>query len=102
MQFCRADFSPEQGSKQKTSNGIRVAAARDSPLLLVSPAHAGMDRASQKRSVWRDAFPGAGFGAETPPKGLLCCLTKLCIILPSMAVKKKTVQRSLDLLNLAK
>ena len=29
--------------------------------------------------------------------GLFCCLTKLCIIPPSMAVKKKTVQRSLDL-----
>ena len=40
----------------------------------------------------------AGFGAETPTEIVLfCCLTKLCIIPPSMAVKKKTVQRSLDL-----
>ena len=43
-------------------------------------------------------FPGPGFGAENPTETVLFFrLTKLCIIPPSMAVKKKTVQRSLDL-----
>ena len=43
-------------------------------------------------------FPGLGFGAENPTETVLfCCLTKLCIIPPSRAVKNKTVRRSLDL-----
>ena len=43
-------------------------------------------------------IPRGRFRARNPTEaGLFCCLTKLCIIPPSMAVKKKTVQRSLDL-----
>ena len=43
-------------------------------------------------------FPRGRFRGRNPTEtGLFCCLTKLCIIPSSMAVKKKTVQRSLDL-----
>ncbi len=43
-------------------------------------------------------FPGARLLGRNPNRTVLsCCLTKLCIILPSMAVKKKTVRRGLDL-----
>ena len=43
-------------------------------------------------------IPRGRFRARNPTEtGLFCCLTKLCIIPPSMAVKNKTVQRSLDL-----
>ena len=52
---------------------------------------------SKKERLTR-RFPGTGFWAETPTETVLfCCLTKLCIIPPSMAVKKKPPRRSLDL-----
>ena len=52
---------------------------------------------SKKERLTR-RFPGAGFRAQTPTETVLfCCLTKLCIIPPSMAIKKKTPRRSLNL-----
>ena len=43
-------------------------------------------------------FPGARFRGCPPTETVLfCCLTKPCIIPPSMTVKKKTVRRSLDM-----
>ena len=62
-----------------------------------------MPPASFPGSLKKGAFDetlsrGPGFGAETPTETVLfCCLIKLCIIRPSMAVKKKTVGRSLDM-----
>ena len=53
-----------------------------------------------KKGAFDETLPqGRGrFRGRNPTEtGLFCCLTKLCIIPPSMAVKKKTVQRSLDL-----
>ena len=47
---------------------------------------------SKKERLTR-RFPGPGFGAGTPTETVLFfCLTKLCIIPPSMAVKNKTAQ----------
>ena len=40
-------------------------------------------------------FPGARFRGQNPTETVLfCCLTKLCIIPPSVTVKKKTARRS--------
>ena len=43
-----------------------------------------------KKRAFDEMLSGDGFGAETPTETvLLCCLTKLCIMPPSMAVKRR-------------
>ena len=57
----------------------------------------GLHGVSKNERLMR-RFPRGRFRGRNPTEtGLFCCLTKLCIIPSSMAVKKKTVQRSLDL-----
>ena len=69
------------------------------PLISCRPVSSPGGPSHRKERLLRDTFQGAGFGPTGPPNRtvLSCCLTKLCIIPPSMAVKKRTVRRSLDL-----
>ena len=62
---------------------------------LVPPA--SFPRRLKKERLTR-RFPGTRFRGCPPTETVLfCCLTKPCIIPPSMTVKKKTVRRSLDM-----
>ena len=64
---------------------------------LISCRQRCLQGVSKKERLTR-RFPRGRFRGRNPTEIVLfCCLTKLCIIPPSMAVKKKTVQRSLDL-----
>ena len=42
-------------------------------------AASGVSRASQKRSVWWDAFQKPGFGAEPPPKPSCFAVSQNCV-----------------------
>ena len=51
----------------------------------------------KKRAFDETLSRGPVSGLAPTETVLFCCLTKLCIIPPSMTVKKKTVRRSLDM-----
>ena len=59
---------------------------------LISRRPSRLQGVSKKERLTR-RFPGVRFRGRNPTEtGLFCCLTKLCIIPPSRAVKNKTAQ----------